>query len=192
MAAQTRRPRSAPANLPVALLVGMALAFGGSAASAAMGQITPPTPPQAFGAVTACRDEADSTRRLACYDAAVGALVEAERGGDVVVIDRAQVRTARRQLFGFELPAMPSLLGGDAEADRVSQVESTLTTAVVGGADQSWTFTLADGTVWRQVGGGPARFQNRPGSPVRVRRATMGSYLLSVGHGGGIRVRRQQ
>ena len=65
--------------------------------------------PELLSRLVGCRQVADSTARLACYDAAASALDSAERQGDVVVVDRAQVSAARRQLFGFDLPAMPGL-----------------------------------------------------------------------------------
>src|SRR5688572_21997578 len=61
--------------------------------------------------VTACRAIAAGAARLGCYDAAVTALDSAERQGEVLVMDRAQIGEARRQLFGFEMPTLPRLFG---------------------------------------------------------------------------------
>jgi len=43
-----------------------------------------------------CRKEADDAARLACYDAQVAAVDQAEAKGDIVVVDREQARTVRR------------------------------------------------------------------------------------------------
>ena len=62
------------------------------AASLLSGQTVPTQErPEALTRLMACRPIADSAARLACFDAAAGALDTAERAGDVVVIDRAGV-----------------------------------------------------------------------------------------------------
>jgi hypothetical protein len=147
--------------------------------------------PELLSNLTNCRAISNGEARLACFDAAVGALDTAERGGDVVIVDRAQVRAARRSLFGFDMPNMPDVFGRANETESVDEVGSTLARAVQT-RDHDWVFTLADGTVWRQVDTVASAFTNRPGTPVRVRRAAMGSYLLAVGRSPSIRVRRQQ
>lgn len=106
-----------------------------------------------------------------------------------MVIDRAVVAESRRQLFGFELPTLPRMFGPEG-ATEVSSIETTLQGATQVG-DSRWVFRLADGGVWRQIDSEPVRFQNRPGQPVRVRKASMGSFLLTVGGSRAVRVRRQ-
>jgi hypothetical protein len=137
-----------------------------------------------------CRSITESTARLACYDSATEALDAAERQGEVVVVDRAQVSAARRQLFGFELPSLPDMFERGPAIERVDSIESTLERASVVGEGR-WLFRLADGSVWRQIDVEPVRFQNRNGQVVRVRRAALGSYLLTVGGSRAVRVRRQ-
>ncbi len=144
--------------------------------------------PQALEQVTACRAVADGQARLACYDAAVGALDTAQRQGEVLVIDRAQASEAGRRQFGFAMPSLPQLFGG-SDSD-IGSIETTLQSATQM-ADGRWTFRLADGSVWRQVEWERASFRNRPGEPVRVRRAAMGSFLMTVGNAGAVRVQRQ-
>lgn len=144
---------------------------------------------QTLGQVTACRGIADSVARLACYDAAVGALDTAERQGEVVVMDRVQIGQARRQLFGFNLPAMPRVFGPEGAAE-ITSIESTLQGATQT-SDGHWVFRLADEGVWRQIDSERVRFQNRPGQAVRVRKASLGSFLLTVGDSRAVRVRRQ-
>lgn len=139
--------------------------------------------------LTACRAVSDNAARLACYDAAAAALDSAERQGELVVIDRAAVNETRRQLFGFELPTLPRLFNGDA-SDEITSIETTLERASMMGENR-WVFRLADGSVWRQIDSEPVRFQNRAGQPVRVRRASLGSFLLTVDGSRAVRVRRQ-
>lgn len=146
--------------------------------------------PELLSRLVACRPVADSAARLACYDAAASALDSAERQGEVVVVDRAQVSEARRQLFGFDLPAMPSLFDRGGRAENLDAIETTLTRATRTG-EGKWVFTLADGGAWRQIDNERVTFENRAGEPVRVRRASLGSYQLVVGRSRAVRVRRQ-
>ncbi|GLS00946.1 hypothetical protein GCM10007859_09560 [Brevundimonas denitrificans] len=145
--------------------------------------------PETLARLMACRGIADNTARLACFDTAAGALDTAERQGDVVVIDRAGVAETRRQLFGFEMPSLPRLFGPEGAAE-IEAIESTLQGASLVGEGR-WVFRLEDGSVWRQIDSERVRFQNRPGQPVRVRKATLGSFLLTVGDSRAVRVRRQ-
>lgn len=139
-----------------------------------------------------CRTQADAAQRLACYDAAAAALDEAERAGDVVVLDRAQLQETRRGLFGFAMPSLDIFNGRgeqaeEEEIDNVSYIVASAREA----RDGEWVFTMEDGSVWRQIDG---RMWGRPraGQPAVVRRAALGSFMLNVGDAPAIRVRREQ
>ena len=147
--------------------------------------------PELLNRLTACRAMSDSTGRLACYDEAVAALDDAEREGEVVVVDRNQVRESRRALFGFDLPSLPAFGRVERTEDEVSEVETTLDRANRGG-DGKWVFRLADGSTWRQIDSESVFFPNREGVEVRVRRAMMGSFMMTVGGSRAVRVRRDQ
>lgn len=154
------------------------------------GETAPPQErAETLARVTACRAIADGAARLSCYDAAVTALDSAERQGEVVVMDRAQIGEARRQLFGFEMPSMPRLFGAEG-ATEIDSIETTLQSATQV-ADNRWVFRLADGAVWRQIDTDSLRTRPRPGEAVRVRKASLGSFLLTVGDSRAVRVRRQ-
>jgi hypothetical protein len=155
------------------------------------GQAAPPQERAgSLARVTACRDIADGAARLSCYDAAVSALDSAERQGEVVVMDRAQIGEARRQLFGFEMPALPRLFGPTEGVAEINSIETTLQSATQV-ADNRWVFRLADGGVWRQIDSDSIRHRPRQGDAVRVRKASLGSFLLTVGDSRAVRVRRQ-
>lgn len=139
-----------------------------------------------------CRSVADAGQRLACYDAAAAALDEAERAGEVVVLDRAQVEATRRGLFGFEMPSLDIFNrgGGRVEAPEIDNVAYVVAQARQ--ADRNvWVFTMEDGSVWRQIDG---RMWGRPraGETAVVRRAALGSFMMNVGDAPAIRVRRER
>jgi hypothetical protein len=172
----------------MSLISGLAaLAMAASPAA----QTPPPAQqrPETVERLAACRVVADNAARLACYDAAAAALDTAQQQGELVVIDRAQVNETRRQLFGFDMPTLPRLFNGGGGED-LSAIETTLQSASQA-SENRWVFRLADGSVWRQIDSEPVRFQNRPGQEVRVRKASLGSFLMTVGSSRAVRVRRQ-
>ncbi len=177
----------APSRLALTLTVTAGLLLGLGAPAAA--QTAAPARPELLSRLVGCRAVSDSAARLACYDQTTEALDTAERQGQVVVVDRAQVTAARRQLFGFQLPSITLFDQGDA-AEPINQIETTLSRAVMVGEGR-WLFTLADGTAWRQIDSESVNFRNRAGEAVRVRKASLGSYLLTTGGSRAVRVRRQ-
>ncbi|WP_436355649.1 hypothetical protein [Brevundimonas sp. CEF1] len=134
-----------------------------------------------------CRSIADSGARLNCFDSATASLETAERQGEVVVVERQRLQEARRAIFGFTAPQLPDFITGDRQ-DQIESIETTLVSAT---QNNGWTLHLADGSVWKQVDAMPVSFRVKEGTPVRVRRAAMGSYLLAVGRSPAMRVRRQ-
>ncbi len=162
---------------------------GLAAPTASMAQATSERP-AVLNQIVDCRHQTDPAQRLACYDRAVGAFDDAERQGEVVVVDRAQVRETRRGLFGFDLPTMPDFLTRGETQEPLEAIETTLARASQI-SESRWTFTLADGSVWRQVDSERVRFRNREGVPVRIRRAALGSYLMVIDNSRAVRVRRQ-
>lgn len=152
-------------------------------------QQPPPADPEQLRSLLACRAMTEATARLACFDAAAGALETAHRDGSILVVDRVEVDRARREAFGLNLPALPRLFGGGAGAE-LADIETTLVSASRNPRDQ-WTFRLADGSTWMQTDGDPVQFRNRPDQPVRIRRAALGSFLMTVGGSRAIRVQRQ-
>lgn len=141
--------------------------------------------------LAACRVQTDPAQRLACYDAAAAALDEAERAGEVVVLDREQMQETRRGLFGFAMPSLDIFNRGEvAQADEIDNVSYVVRIAREA-RDDEWVFTMEDGSVWRQIDG---RMWGRPraGETAVVRRAAMGSFMMNVGDAPAIRVRREQ
>ena len=148
-------------------------------------------PPKSFVELTACRAERDPSRRLACYDAQVRELVEAESSHDIVVIDREQMREARKTLFGLSLPRI-AIFDGRAktgEVEEIQQVEGSVSTARTD-HDGRWLFLLEDGARWRQIDSYPLALPPKHGDKVVIKRASLGSFMLRLNGMTGIRVRR--
>lgn len=181
-----------------------ALAFIAIAGPVAAQQQTPAAPsPGVLDQVYNCRSIADEAQRLACYDGAVGRLQEAQNTGNLVAVDRGQAQEMDREAFGFSLPSLSRIFGGGnsgggnsssattPQFERIEEIQMTVE-SVTHRRNMPSTFRMTNGQVWVQIDSEVAR-NVREGGTVTVRRATLGSYLMSVDAGGpAIRVRRQQ
>lgn len=139
-------------------------------------------------AVVDCRAVPDPAERLACYDAAAASLDEAEKKGDVVVVDKGQVREARRAAFGFDF-RMPSFMTAGEEPDALDRITATVASARRDPRGR-WVIRLEDGAVWRQVDDKSLYKDPRPGSTVEIRTASLGSYFMKIDGQTQIRVHR--
>lgn len=138
-----------------------------------------------------CRSLTDSAQRLACYDAQVDTLESAEQKKEIVIVDKEQVREARRGLFGFTLPSLKIFGGGkDApEEEELKEIEATIR-GTGRTPDGGWTFTLEDGARWYQIDNNIVARSPKAGSKVKIKRAALGSYFASIDGQPGIRVKR--
>jgi hypothetical protein len=146
--------------------------------------------PEVFDKLVACRQVADSAARLACYDAQVARLEEATAKNEVVVVDRAEVRKARRGLFGLTLPDLGGLFRGgkENEPEEITQIESTIR-QVTQNSSGKYVFVLADGARWVQTDSAGMRIP-KAGMAIKIRRAAMGSYFANIAERPGIKVMR--
>jgi hypothetical protein len=166
----------------------LALAFvatlGGQAASQ-------PKPDARAGLVTKltdCRKIADDKARLACYDETAAAFDQAEAKGDIVVVDREQARTVRRQAFGFSMPAITLFEKGEAK-EEIENVSAVLASAGRNSTGR-WVFTLEDGAVWAQVAAEELFKTPRPGMKVKIKKASLGSFMIQIENQSAFKVRR--
>jgi hypothetical protein len=140
--------------------------------------------------LTACRSIGDPTMRLDCYDKAAASLDRAEASGDVLVVDRAQAQAARRQAFGFNLSAL-SILNRSATKEEVNNLNATATEAYRNG-DGKWVIVLDNGAHWRQIDDADLSDPPHQGSKIRIRRASLGSYVMNIDGQPYIRVHRDE
>jgi hypothetical protein len=153
-----------------------------------------PQQPALFQALVRCRAIAEAAARLQCFDEAAAALAQAAERRDIVVVDRGQVRESRRRLFGLALPRLPIFGGGDDD-DRPDPEEITELEGTVARASQDpygrWVVRLQDNSLWVQTDNNRLALAPRPGQPVLIRRAALGSYVMRVNGQPGIRVQRR-
>lgn len=154
---------------------------------------TPQLPTQ-FTALQACRGKTDAAERLSCYDRAVDALSAATSSRELVVIDRREVRKARKGLFGFTLPKIPFLIGREGDPDDAAEARALETTVVSARRWNRayWRFTVEGGAVWETVEEKRGFTDPKAGSPVTIERGTLGAYYAKVGRGGRVLVKRVQ
>jgi hypothetical protein len=137
-----------------------------------------------------CRKITDPTQRLACFDQASAALDQAEAKGDVVVVSREEARKVRRQAFGFTLPSI-SLFERGEKPEAINSTEGVIASArkTLSG---KWEFKLEDGATWIQVDLTEIPIDPKAGEKVKIKRASMGSYMMEVGNQRAVRVHREE
>jgi hypothetical protein len=161
-----------------------------------------------------CVGIAANAARLACYDASIGrggaaapttpaAPVSAAATGSAAAASSPSVEPAAAAAMpGAGTPSISaaaasstgtSAFGLDREQrDEIDELSGT----VVSVANQShygrWVVTLDNGQVWEQRETTPASRRPRPGDVATIKKASLGSYLLSAPNRGSNRVRRVQ
>jgi len=192
MTSQRKNARRGVAQLAafVLLILSPACALGATT-------LKPPGRAELVKALSDCRAITDPTERLACYDKAAAALDEAQTKGDVIVVDREQARAVKRQAFGFNLGAALSIFDRPAgkEGAKEKEAEESIT-AVARSVSQTavgkWIITLEDGAVWRQIDSDTLPLDPHAGSKIHIRRAALGSFLMSIDGQSSIRVHRDE
>ena len=133
-----------------------------------------------IGALSACRAVSDPAQRLACFDKASANLVAATTSGEVSIVDRGQLRQARRSLFGFGMPKLP-FFSGDKSADEDSDELKTTVRAARAIGNGKFRITVADGNaVWETTESYTNFDDPEPGQEVVIKRGPLGSYMLRI------------
>jgi len=162
------------------------LAAAGMCGAAGAAPKPPPANAPVVQAVVDCRKIEDSAQRLACYDASVDALNAAQRSGDLVTLDRKQRQAVRKQAFGFTLPTLSMFDTGEHEVDSIDETLASASQGVGG----RWVFRMEDGAVWRQIDDEFLSRRPHQGSVVKIKKASLGSFMLSVDGQPGVRAHR--
>jgi hypothetical protein len=181
-----------------------ALVFTVAAAAAGLASAQPASTASPLSPIYACAEKTIPAERLACFDTAVAQVKAAEARSEIVTMDQPRVAAVRREAFGFRIPSFARFgLGGAGAAAGASasapkpaddQIdEQDFAVARVGQAGSRVSLVLTNGNVWNLVE--DERFNAPRQTPfnVRIKSASMGSYILSVeGRNKGYRVRRVQ
>ena len=150
----------------------------------------PPKQSPLVSALEACRAIVDPTQRLACYDKEAGALLAATQAGEVSVVDKSEMRKARKSLFGFSMPNLPFFSGDDSANEVSDTLESTVTQASGIGYGK-FRLTIAEGNaVWETTETYGTMRDPRPGDKISIKRGPLGSYLLRIGNNRGVKGKR--
>ncbi len=148
--------------------------------------------PEAFSRLIDCRKIDAAAARLACYDKNAAAIDAAATANEIVVLDRAQIRKTRRSLFGFTLPKLG--LFGDADREEAKEEPIDSIDAVIANAVQRsngrWQITLEDGARWTQIDSRELTQGAKKGDPIRIRRASMGTFFANIRKQTAIRMQR--
>lgn len=144
--------------------------------------------PSTVAQMFACRSIGDSVARLGCFDREVANFDHAQASGEIVTMDRQNVRATRRSLFGLALPDLS--LFGDNSIDANSGVLETTIISTRQGPDGKWSFVLAEGGRWVQLDNREFIDDPASGMPILIRRAAMGSYLANIKKQTAIRIER--
>ncbi|MHB8286046.1 MAG: hypothetical protein ACYDD1_15410 [Caulobacteraceae bacterium] len=141
-------------------------------------------------AISDCRKITDKDARLACFDTAASALDQAQAQGQVVVVDREQVKTVRRQSFGFNIPSIAVFTHGPKE-EAINNVTVDLSGGYQGG-DGKWRFTTVDDAVWRQIDSDQLYDAPHQGSKMAIRKAALGSFFCKLDGQSAVRCVRER
>ena len=173
-------------KITAAFMIGMPVQSLGAATMSSQPESAERPIPGQVGRLLACRDITDSARRLACFDQEVGTVATAVASKDLVIVDREGVRRAKRTLFGLTLPQLGVF---DDDREEVSQIDGEVE-GVGRNSDGGYIFVLKDGGRWSQTDSRPVALEPERGDKVVVKRAALGSYILSVNRQPGVRVKR--
>jgi hypothetical protein len=164
-----------------------------AAAGVAEAKVKPASPAAASPLVTAidrCRQIADPTQRLACYDSAAGALVSATSSGQVSIVDRGEVRQVRHSLFGFNLPKIP-FFSGDTTANEAQDKLDSPVKSVKALNNGYYQIVIADNNaVWITTEDSINFDPPRPGQKIEIVRGALGNYFLRINGQVGVRGKR--
>lgn len=130
------------------------------------------------GRIVGCTNIADATQRLACFDAVAVELKQADEAAFGTTSPKPSPLTAPVETAQATKAV--------AEPDRVSLAVSALTE----GADGKLRLTMENGQVWRQVD--TTRLRNLGQGPwtAEIKKAALGSFMLTLNDGRPVRVER--
>lgn len=129
-----------------------------------------------------CRAISTPEARLACFDAAANSIEAAVEAKDVTIVDRQDIRKARRSLFGFSVPHLPLFGGGDRDGgpktDEFTELNTTIASVRAVGNGRIELRLAESDAVWMTTD--PMPFPPKTGAKIRIRQGAMGNYFLAI------------
>ena len=144
-----------------------------------------------FEELVACRAIADSDARLSCYDKKVNEIDIAQKNNELIVADKADIKEARKGLFGFSLPKLKLFGSGDNDEDDIKEIETVVTSAHQIGYG-TWVLSMEDGSQWQQTGTRKLVLSFKVGSKVRIKKGAVTNYWANIDGQRAISVKRTQ
>lgn len=141
-------------------------------------------------AIVRCKGESNEQARLRCYDSAVTALAQATASGEIVVVDKEDVRKTRRSLFGFSIPNLPFFGRDDSQKEEQPDEIEAKIQSVRGIGYGKWLIELDTGARWQTTEGGTLAREPKAGQMVKIKKGAIGSFFLSVEGRRGVRAMR--
>lgn len=169
------------------LVIAVAIAVAGPAAAKDKDK---PAASPLVAAIDRCRQITDSAQRLACYDTAANALVQAANSGQVAVVDQSEIRKARRSLFGFTLPKIPFFSGDETADEAQKQLDSTITSVQALNTGYYRIVIADNNAIWEITDSSISFDPPRKGQKITIIRSALGSYFLRINGQVGVRGRR--
>lgn len=173
------------------LLTLVASALCVAAAPTAMAQEAP------LAKVYACSDIADGQQRLACFDAAVGALKSQEASEGLAVVSRDQIRKAETEAFGLQQPSLAAIAASAAPASATTAApmkaleDVKLAVKTIEREPRGQLrFVMENGQVWRQTDGTKLGGVGKGPWTAEVRKGALSSYFLKLGDLPSVRAER--
>jgi hypothetical protein len=147
--------------------------------------------PGVYLELTRCRGLTDAAAKASCFDAATAAMDRAIASGDLFITDRTQVNAAKAASFGLATPA-PGLTLNETPEDAGKAATDELPGVIksVRSTPDGWVVALEDGSVWYQADAISSGIDPKPGMPVTVKHAALGSYRLMLNKNVGFKVKR--
>lgn len=171
------------------VLVGAVVALAGAASAQDRPALDHKSAPQVVERLFDCREIADPTERLACFDREVAVVEQATKSDDLVMADREQLSEARKGLFGFSIPKLRLFDRGSEEERALDQIEGVIA-STRSSATGKLVVTLEDGARWAQTDDTPIPGSVRAGDRITIKRAAVGSFLGKIGTKRAFRVQR--
>ena len=163
-------------QLNLFVITGTAIAV----ATPLLAQPAPPPTAKPIAELQRCRTITDAAARLACYDSSVAALSAATAANELVIVERQDVRKARKGLFGFALPSLGFLDGQRndvADQEDASRLETTITAARSIGYGK-YRFTVASGGTWENTAAATAFTDPEAGDAIVLEKGSLGGYFV--------------